>query len=312
MDLQKLVEGLLVLPEPQKQLVWNRQLPEWTRANAVPVVKSQLAPFVSQAALDQTGTHPIPVVPVQGVVEPEASLPQPPEEVLAPDHTAASVMGGPWLYLAGAAFVAILAFVLWTTWPRDAQAPTDTPGASPGLTTPAGTSGASSPDTSGTTPPPTSGETVETQPGSGETVETQPGSGPTQTAGLTRPSNLETDLPRSELPKLRGVAAWSGTSLTLTLYNGTSFRVTEVFVRLSHLEEDEFVDAVALSRLVPPSGEMDAGVSGMLDRVAPDRKKPGVNPLDTGPLEAEVGPRPKVYRWRIEGARGYAFRPSSS
>ena len=93
--------------------------------------------------------------------------------------------------------------------------------------------------------------------------------------------------------------------------NGTNFRVTEVFVRVSRLEGDDFVDSVALSRLTPPSGDMGAGVAGLMNRVAPDRKKPGVNPLDTGPFSAEVGPQPEAYRWRIEGARGYAFRPGS-
>ena len=44
------------------------------------------------------------------------------------------------------------------------------------------------------------------------------------------------------------------------------------------------------------------------EKVAPDRRKPGVNPLDTGPLAAEVGPRPEAYRWAIEGARGYPPR----
>jgi len=53
---------------------------------------------------------------------------------------------------------------------------------------------------------------------------------------------------------------------------------------------------------VPP------GVGDLLDRVAPDRKKPGLNPLDRGSFEAQAGPRPEVFRWEIESARGYVPR----
>jgi hypothetical protein len=42
--------------------------------------------------------------------------------------------------------------------------------------------------------------------------------------------------------------------------------------------------------------------------VAPDRKKPGVNPADTGPFEGKAGQQPENFRWEIEAARGYAPR----
>jgi hypothetical protein len=51
---------------------------------------------------------------------------------------------------------------------------------------------------------------------------------------------------------------------------------------------------------------VDAGVADLLDRVAPDRKKPGLNPADTGPFEARAGQPPENFRWEIESARGYA------
>jgi hypothetical protein len=308
MALQDLVDGLLVAPNPLSCLVWNRELSDWTRAGAVPVVESRLSPFVTRPPDDPKTTQRIPVAADAGPGSLEAG----------PASSDTTAMGGPWLYLAGAAFVAFVAFGVWSMWPRGAPAPADTPGESPRLTTPAGPSGAATPTT---TLPPADGGTQEAQPSGaatptttlppadGGTQEAQPSSSPSQPAGLTEAADVESDLPRSAVPKLRGVAGWSGTKLTLTLYNGSNYRVTEVFVRLSRLEGDDFVDRVALSRLVPPSGDMGAGIAGMMNQVAPDRKKAGVNPLDTGPFEAEVGPQPEAYRWRIEGARGYAFRP---
>ena len=53
---------------------------------------------------------------------------------------------------------------------------------------------------------------------------------------------------------------------------------------------------------------MDAGVADLLSKVAPDRKKPGLNPLDTGAFEGKVGARPDNFRAQIESARGYAPR----
>jgi hypothetical protein len=119
-------------------------------------------------------------------------------------------------------------------------------------------------------------------------------------------------VPAAELRRLRGVGAWSGNKLTITLYNGSTFRVTEILVRTSLLRGDEFADAETPLRLLP-AGEagVDAGTAELLNKVAPDRKKSGVNPLDTGPFEATAGPQPPAYRWRIEGARGYPPRVGS-
>jgi hypothetical protein len=50
---------------------------------------------------------------------------------------------------------------------------------------------------------------------------------------------------------------------------------------------------------------VDAGVADLLSRVAPDRKKAGVNPSDTGPFEGKAGPQPENFRWEIESAKGY-------
>jgi hypothetical protein len=125
-------------------------------------------------------------------------------------------------------------------------------------------------------------------------------------------SDQEVDLPPAELRRLKGVGAWSGSKLTVTLYNGSAWRITEILVRTSRLRGDEFVDAETPHRLLPSGGAAtDAGMAELLKKVAPERKKPGVNPLDTGPFEATVGAQPEAYRWRIEGARGYPPRAGS-
>jgi hypothetical protein len=122
-------------------------------------------------------------------------------------------------------------------------------------------------------------------------------------------ADQESDLPQAELRRLRGVGAWTGDKLTITVYNASSWRVTEIVVRTSLMEADRFVDAVEPHRLSPAgAAPVDAAVGELLNRVAPNRKRAGVNPADTGPFEATVGPQPAGYRWRIEGARGYPPR----
>ncbi len=94
----------------------------------------------------------------------------------------------------------------------------------------------------------------------------------------------------------------------MTLYNGSTWRITELLVRVSRLQGDTFVDDPSPARLVAISGEIGADVAQLLNKVAPDRSKPGVNPLDTGALAGDSGARPDAYRWSIEGATGYAPR----
>jgi hypothetical protein len=112
-------------------------------------------------------------------------------------------------------------------------------------------------------------------------------------------------LPVSELRKLRGVAGWAGLTLRLTLYNGTAWRITELDVRIERLSGDDFVEDPRPLVLLPPGGQMDKGVADLLSKVAPDRKKAGLNPQDTGPFEGQAGAQPEAFRWSIEGARGY-------
>ena len=144
----------------------------------------------------------------------------------------------------------------------------------------------------------------------------RPSAAPVTTPATMRPAaptpapaglaDRESDLPKAEVRKLRGVAAWSGDTLKLTVYNGTAWRVTELHVRVGRFRNEDFVEDPDPLLLVPPGAAVDAGVADLLDRVAPDRKKPGLNPADTGPFEARAGQQPENFRWEIESARGYA------
>ena len=137
---------------------------------------------------------------------------------------------------------------------------------------------------------------------------TRPAPTPAPTAAAAALANRESDLPASDLKRLRGVATWSGDTLKLTVYNGTAWRVTELYVKVSRFKGDEVVEDPRPLVLLPPGAAVDAGVADLLSRVAPDRKKPGLNPADTGPFEGKAGQQPENFRWEIEAARGYAPR----
>ena len=79
-------------------------------------------------------------------------------------------------------------------------------------------------------------------------------------------------------------------------------------MRVGRFVNDDFVEDPRPIQLVPPGAQVDAGVADLLSKVAPDRKKPGLNPLDTGVFEGRAGPRPENFRAEIESARGYAPR----
>ena len=103
-------------------------------------------------------------------------------------------------------------------------------------------------------------------------------------------------------------ATWAGETLKLTVYNGTQWRVTELYVKVSRFQDEDFVEDPRPVLLVPPGQSVDASVADLLSRVAPDRKKAGLNPADTGPFEGKAGQQPENFRWEIESARGYAPR----
>ena len=283
----RLVESLLTLPDARACLIWRHGLPAWTPAREVPEIDRQLAPFVKAeavpapepalAAATSLGAVPAPGIraPAPTPARPARGEERPPPPNVAP-------------YLGGLAALLVVVVVGWLLWPRsnDRQ----------GLEPPPGGGAAKSGG-----PPLASPEA-----GAGPSAERGPGAG---TPGFAGWSDQEAELPLAELRRLRGVGAWSGDRLTITVYNGSAWRVTEILVRTSRLRGDEFVDGATPHRLLPLGGApLDAATAELLKKVVPDRKKPGVNPLDTGPFEATVGPQPDAYRWRIEGGRGYPPR----
>jgi hypothetical protein len=184
--------------------------------------------------------------------------------------------------------VIVVGALAWWLWPRPAAPPVVT------VTDPT----ASSVGTSESTPAPGSTAVAPAPEGAS-------GGGRTFTGW----ADQEADLPPTELRLLRGVGGWAGDKLRVTLYNGSTWRVTEIYVLTSKMEGDHFVDAVALQVLLPVGGApVDGAVQDLLQKVAPDRKRAGVNPADTGPFEVVLGPQPSAYRWKIERARGYPPR----
>jgi len=275
---RELVDVLLQLTDPRACLIWRRGLQAWTPASEVPEIEGLLAPFAQAEAR--------PHLPPS-----ETTMPS----VGAPPVSAPSARRGARraprprapLYAAGAIGALVIGASAWLVWPRPAP-----------RVLPSGPSTVA-PDAPSFPPPPRGPEA------GGSATEAAVSGG----HGFTGWADQETDLPPAELRRLRGVGGWAGDKLTVTLYNGSSWRVTEIFVLTSRMEGDHFVDAVAPQRLLPVGGApVEGAVQDLLQKVAPDRKRAGVNPADTGPFEVVLGPQPAAYRWKIERARGYPPR----
>jgi hypothetical protein len=282
----QLVESVLGQPDPRAALVWRKGFADWTRAEDVPEVERRLAPFLARKAAEEAAKRsptPAPVAP-----------PLPPAKVEeAKPGSPALVYGGI------AAGIAVLALLGWLFWPRSQ------PSAPPAVPVPLG------------------GTTTENAPA--VVIPAPPGGAPSAAPATPRPAtpppprptatpasasagmaDRESEIPKADLRKLRGVAAWAGDTLKLTVYNGTAWRVTELYVRVGRFVNDDFVEDQRPILLTPPGGQVDAGVADLLSRVAPDRKKPGLNPADTGPFAGKAGQQPENFRWEVESARGYA------
>jgi hypothetical protein len=281
LPLARLVDSVLGQPDPRAVLVWRKGLAEWTRAEDVPEV---------ERGLDALLARPEPAA---------AALRDSVEPALSPEHAEHAKPGSTALvYGSIAAGAVLLAVVGWLFWPR-AQPPAPT-------ALPLG--GATAADSPAVLlPPPTERPAAAATPTPAPAPTAQAAARPAATAtpaGVTL-ADREGDLPSSEFKRLRGVATWAGDTLKLTVYNGTGWRVTELDVKISRFKDDDFVDDPRPLVLLPPGAAVDAGVADLLSRVAPDRKKPGLNPSDTGPFEGKAGPQPENFRWAIESARGY-------
>jgi GYF domain 2 len=280
-----LVESVLAQPDPRAVIVWRKGFGEWTRAQDVPEVERRLAPFLARKDAEEAARRGPVAVPVEIAPAPSA------------EAIRQQAAGNPVLVYGGiAAGVAVLALLGWLFWPRPQPAApvplggTTTENAPAVVIRPGPTA---APVTVATPPPATQAPA------------------PTPTPAIAAPgavADRESDLPSSEVRKLKGVAAWSGEKLQLTVYNSTAWRVTELYVRVGRFNGDDLVEDPRPILMVPPGTEVAEGVADLLSRVAPERKKAGLNPLDTGIFEGKAGPRPESFRFDIESARGYAPR----
>jgi hypothetical protein len=268
---QELLQSLLALPEPRGCLIWRQGLAAWMPARDVPEIDAELAPLVKAQRPAARDVAPAAATEA-GAVEPAASPAA--ARAAAPAAAAAARGRQPNIALYFGALAGLLAVVVlgWVFWPKKngdpAPATTGATDARPGA-------GAASPVNGTASNGGASGAT-----GNGEA---RPGT----FAGW---SDQEAEVTADQLRRLRGVGGWTGNTLTVTLYNGSAWRITEILVRTSLLRGDEFVDGDTPHRLLPAgSASVDAGMADLLNKVAPDRKKPGVNPLDTGAFEAAVG-----------------------
>ena len=285
-SLSQLVESLLGQPDPRTVLVWKKGFAGWTRSEDVPEVERRLAPVIAQKVAEE-------VPRARVAVHVEARPPRARVEEAKP--------GSPALVYGGiAAGIAVLGLLGWLFWPRAEPVPPGGPVPLGGTTTenapavvlPAGPKGAT-PAAAATAPPAPAPATTRPAP-------------PTPAPAVV--ADRETILPASDLRKLRPVWIWEGDTLRGTVYNGTAWRVTELYVRVSRFVNDDFTEDRRPILLLPAGGQVDASVADLLSKIAPDRKKPGLNPLDTGVFEGRVGVRPENFRAEIESASGYASR----
>lgn len=325
--LAQLIEGLLRTPDPMGSIVWRHGLGGWTRAGDVPEVERKLSPFVATRQVTtpvesrpaaSSGAYPT----VTRAPAREERAPQPAPRYEEEARPAAATSSATLYVVSSAAGVVVLGFLAFLFWPR--PTPKLVSATDAGLIT-LKEGGEASPapgggGTGATIPGSAASTARRSQTASSGGTEPAKGGGPrlpppvqvpvaTPTPPPAGLGDQEQNLPQSELSKLRGVAGWTGTSLVFTLYNGSSWRVTELFVKPSRLINDQFVEDTTARKLLPAQGEQaEAGVDNLMNRVAPDRKKPGVNPFDTGRFQGEAGPQPEAYRCPIVGARGYPPR----
>ena len=281
LSFSQLVESLLGQPNPRGVLVWRKGLAGWTRAEDVNEVEQRLAPILAARIAEEAARRP-PATPPAEAPRPRARV----EE--AKPGSPALVYGGI------AAGVAVLGLLGWFFWPR-AQTQ-----ARPAAPVPLG--GTSTDNAPAVVIPVVPGATPVAPPRAAPPDAVRPAPSP---AGM---ADRESDLPRAEVRRLKGVAAWSGDALRYTLYNGTEWRVTEVYVRIGRFQNDDLREDPEPFLLLPAGAKVDAGVADLLSKVAPDRKKAGLNPFDTGIFEGKPGPQPESFRCEIESARGYPPR----
>ena len=283
--LAQLVEGLLRQPDPRACLVWKHGLPAWTQAGDVVEVDRHLAPFViarkpappprAERDVEAVGDEAIRGEAGEGRAR------------ARPGAVRAAKAAGPspLVYAGAGAGLLILGVLFWLFWP---SAPPPRPKTTGGATSP-GVITLKDGDLT---------------PGGSASGSGTAGASPGQ-PGFAGWSDQEAILPNAELGKLRQVAVWSEKTLEVTVYNGSTWRITELLVRPSRLAKDNFVDDERPLTLLPVGIAVEEGVDQLMNKVAPNRRRPGVNPLDTGKFVAQAGNRPEAFRAPIVSAKGY-------
>jgi hypothetical protein len=302
--LGQLVESVLSQPDPRSVLIWRKGFADWTQAEDIPEIERKIAPFLDRKEAEQAARRrPAPVMA--------------PEPVLVAPVPVRPAQGANPLLLYGglATGVVVTGLVAWLLWPS--SEPTSpqvvplggtTAENAPAIVIPAPGSRPESPPTTAPAPAPT--PEVSTPPPVAAPVATPP---PPPTRPEAAPSTAavadqEADLPRSEVAQLKNIAAWKGTELELTVVNNTSWRITEIYATVQRFVGNEVVEDDTPILLLPPTTAVNDEVASLLNKVAPDRKKPGLNPLDTGKFTGQAGPPPEGFRCEIVSARGYPPR----
>src|SRR5579871_2527560 len=119
------------------------------------------------------------------------------------------------------------------------------------------------------------------------------------------------DLPADQLPKLEGPATIEGDTLTITLFNATTWHVSEIAVALTVVRRN--ADAASLT-----------GQDAMLQQVRPEKKQdttviykmraaapPWMRAAFSAPLNTELAPGDE-WHWAIVQAKGYPPQTGSA
>jgi hypothetical protein len=277
---ERLIQLLQAEAEPRAPLVWHKGLGSWTRAEDIPQVERRLAPVLARATNEATrvgGQEPNRVVAAAAAIDDGKP-------------------GSPLLVYGGlAASLFVLGLVGWLFWPPPQTPPRPFPPDSPLVLV--------SPD-----PNPNAGVPAPVPSPGASPHATRSPEPPPAPRPVLKFADREADLPRAHVRRLRAVAAWEGETLGLTVENRTAWRVTELQVRVTRFAGEDFEPDTEPLLFLRRGEELRPEVAGMMDFVAPDRKRPGLNPLDTGLFEAKAGRRPEGFRFEIESARGYAPR----
>jgi hypothetical protein len=295
--LSQLIESVLSQGDPRAVLIWRKGFADWTQAEDIPEIERKIAPFLRRKEAEAAARRtPAPVA----AAEPAVAATPPPRP--APGANPLLLYGGL------ATGVVVTGLVAWLLWPSsEPPAPQVVPLGgttaenAPAIVIPAPEARPEPPPTPAATPPPATPPPVTAPP--------QPvAAAPVATPIPEAVADKEADLPRSEVQKLKQIAAWKGVTLELTVVNNTSWRITEIYATVQRFVGNEVVEDDTPILLLPPETAVNDEVASLLNKVAPDRKKPGLNPLDTGKFAGQAGPAPEGFRCEIVSARGYPPR----